>query len=55
VIFDGMDVARILYQQNLTPGQYALAVIEKGGEVPAFYASDLSNELKRIVLGVNAG
>ena len=49
VIFDGMDVARKLYQQNLTPGQYALSVIEKGGEVPAFYASDLTNELKRIV------
>ena len=49
VIFDGMDVARKLYQQNLTPGQYALSIIEKGGEVPAFYASDLTNELKRIV------
>lgn len=49
VIFDGMDVARKLYQQNLTPGQYALSVLEKGGEVPAFYASDLTNELKRIV------
>ena len=41
VIFDGMDVARKLYQQNLTPGQYALSIIEKGGEVPAFYASIL--------------
>lgn len=49
MIFDGMDVARKLYQQNLTPGQYALSIIEKGGEVPAFYASDLTNELKRIV------
>jgi CRISPR-associated endonuclease Csn1 len=44
-----MDVARKLYQQNLTPGQYALSIIEKGGEVPAFYASDLTNELRRIV------
>jgi CRISPR-associated endonuclease Csn1 len=47
--FDEMEIAKKLYVENLTPGQYALGILQKGGEMPSFYASDLFNEIKRIV------
>lgn len=49
VELDGMEIAQKLYHQNLTPAQYALPIILEGGDEPEFYASDLTNELKRIV------
>lgn len=49
VEFDGMDVAKHLYQNNMTPGQYALSIFGNENNSPEFYASDLSNEIKRIV------
>jgi CRISPR-associated endonuclease Csn1 len=47
--FDGMKIAKALYDENLTPGQYALKFLNNGGKVsPEFYASDLRNEFERI-------
>lgn len=47
--FDGMKIAKALYDQNLTPGQYALQFLKEGGKAsPEFYASDLRNEFSRI-------
>jgi CRISPR-associated endonuclease Csn1 len=57
VELDGMEIAQKLYHQNITPAQYALPIVLEGGDVPEFYASDLTNELKRIVhfqLSVNS-
>lgn len=47
--FDGMTIAKALYDQKLTPGQYALKFMQNGGKTsPEFYASDLRNEFDRI-------
>jgi CRISPR-associated endonuclease Csn1 len=47
--FDGMAIAKALYDQNLTPGQYALNFMKQGGKAnPEFYASDLRNEFDQI-------
>lgn len=44
---DSIDVAKKLYDDNLTPGQYALQLLErKQKNLPDFYRSDLQNELK---------
>lgn len=46
---DGMEVARVLYEQELTPGQFCLEWLESGkNALPDFYRSDLRNELERI-------
>ncbi len=46
---DGMDVAKKLYEENITPGQYALELIENDKKyIPDFYRSDLRNEFNRI-------
>ena len=48
-LIDGMDVAKELYNKNLTPGQYLIMLKESGKSYrPAFYRSDLQNELNRI-------
>lgn len=48
-IIDGMTVARKLYEENLTPGQYCYKQLCKGKKyIPDFYASDLTAELDRI-------
>lgn len=48
-LIDGMDIARQLYDENLTPGQYTLSLIKQGKKkVPDFYTSDLNNEFERI-------
>ena len=46
---DGMDLAKKLYNENLTPGELVLQRLEadKKGS-PAFYRSDLLNEFDRI-------
>ncbi|MDD7317246.1 MAG: type II CRISPR RNA-guided endonuclease Cas9 [Prevotella sp.] len=48
-LIDGMDVAKKLHDENLTPGQY-LMMLQKSGKNyrPAFYRSDLQDELDRI-------
>ena len=46
---DGMAVAKKLYDEQITPGQYALGILENEGKyIPDFYRSDLQNEFKRI-------
>jgi len=49
VSFDGMDIAKELYENNLTPGQYCLDIIKSDKKsLPEFYRSDLYNELDKI-------
>ncbi|AOW19677.1 type II CRISPR RNA-guided endonuclease Cas9 [Urechidicola croceus] len=44
-LIDGMSVAKELYDNNLTVGQYVYQLLEKGGKyIPDFYRSDLQNE-----------
>jgi len=48
-LIDGMEVARKLYDENLTPGQYCLQLLEKGNKyLPDFYRSDLQTEFDKI-------
>lgn len=48
-LVDGMEVAKKLYDEGLTPGQYSLALVEQGKKyLPEYYQSDLQNELQRI-------
>ena len=48
-IIDGMTVARTLYDNNLTPGEYAYDLLIKNKKyIPDFYPSDLNAELDRI-------
>lgn len=48
-LIDGMTVARQLYENNLTPGQFALSLL-KGGKkyIPDFYRSDLQVEFDAV-------
>lgn len=47
---DSIDVAKILYDDNLTPGQYALQLLErKQKTIPDFYRSDLQSELNKVL------
>ena len=48
-LIDAIDVARRLYDEGLTPGQYALSLMREGKNyVPDFYRSDLKGEFDRI-------
>ncbi len=48
-LIDGMEIAKQLYNENITPGQYMLGLLEKGKNYsPDFYKSDLQNEFDRI-------
>lgn len=48
-LIDGMDVAKKLYEDNITPGQYCLKLLQNGKKCfPDFYRSDLQNEFDRI-------
>lgn len=49
-LIDGMAIAKELYENELTPGQYAYALLCKKpyASVPDFYRSDLRNEFDRI-------
>ena len=48
-LIDGMTVARQLYDEHLTPGQYVLNLLLKGKKyLPDFYPSDLTAELKAV-------
>lgn len=48
-LIDGMEVAKKLYHEQLTPGQYVLQLLKDGKKkVPDFYRSDLFDELKRV-------
>lgn len=48
-LIDGMEVAKRLYLENITPGQLTLELINAGKKYfPEFYRSDLQNEFDRI-------
>ncbi|CCY16462.1 putative uncharacterized protein [Prevotella sp. CAG:755] len=48
-LIDGMDVSKQLNASGQTPGEWVLARMQEGNAViPAFYCSDLSEELDRI-------
>lgn len=48
-LIDGMDVAKEMYNKNLTPGEYILSLLELGKKhIPEFYRSDLQSEFDSI-------
>lgn len=48
-LIDGMEIAKQLYNENITPGQYMLGLLEKGKNyTPDFYKSDLQKEFDQI-------
>ena len=48
-LIDGMEVARTLYDEGLTPGEYSLRLVNEGKRVlPDYYRSDLVAELEKI-------
>lgn len=48
-LIDGMSVARKLYDEGLTPGQYTYSLIQSGKNyTPSFYRSDLQAEYDMI-------
>ena len=49
VLIDGMEIAKTLYNENLTPGQYCLRLINEGKKtLPDFYRSDLQGEFEKV-------
>ena len=47
---DGMQIAKEIFENNLTPGQWVYNSLSKGGKfIPDFYRSDLQKELEKIV------
>ncbi len=48
-IIDSISIARELYDNNITPGEYVYRRLEKGKKyIPEFYRSDLQDEFDRI-------
>lgn len=48
-LIDGMDVAKRLYEEDLTPGQLCLQILKSDKKVlPDFYRSDLQDEFDKI-------
>ncbi len=48
-IIDGMEVAKMLYNENLTPGQFCLQLLQADKKyLPDFYRSDLQAEFDNI-------
>jgi len=48
-LIDGMEIAKRLYEENLTPGELLLDLYNKGKRTrPTFYRSDLQAEFDRI-------
>lgn len=48
-LIDGMEIAKKLYNENLTPGQFCLQLIEAGKKyLPDFYRSDLQAEFDKV-------
>ncbi len=49
VAIEGMEIAKILYNENLTPGEYIYSQLKQGKKyIPDFYKSDLQNEFDAI-------
>lgn len=48
-IIDGMGVAKKMYEENLTPGQFSYLLLKEGKkQLPDFYRSDLQTELDKV-------
>lgn len=48
-LIDGMEIAKRLYEENLTPGQLSLQLLENGKKyLPDFYRSDLQSEFDKV-------
>jgi CRISPR-associated endonuclease Csn1 len=48
-IIDGMAVAKTLYEEELTPGEYCYQILKSGKKhLPDFYRSDLKVEFERV-------
>lgn len=48
-LIDGMEIAKQLYEKNLTPGQLSLQLLQDGKKhLPDFYRSDLQEEFDRV-------
>lgn len=48
-IVDGMAVAKKLYEENVTPGEYSYQLLQQGKkQLPDFYRSDLQAEFDKI-------
>ena len=48
-LIDGMEIAKKLYNENITPGQLVFQILKAGKKyIPDFYRSDLQSELDKI-------
>ena len=48
-LIDGMSVAKILYDQDITPGEFVLNLLKQGKKsTPDFYRSDLRTEFDKV-------
>ncbi|MCI1720207.1 MAG: type II CRISPR RNA-guided endonuclease Cas9 [Bacteroidales bacterium] len=48
-LINGMDIAKKLYDENMTPGEFVLELLKEGKHyIPDFYRSDLQNEFDKI-------
>ena len=48
-LIDGMSIARKLYDEGITPGQYVYGILRSGKYfIPDFYRSDLEEEFDRV-------
>lgn len=48
-LIDGMEIAKKLYNENLTPGQLVMQLLKDGKKyIPDFYRSDLKNEFDKV-------
>lgn len=48
-IIEGMGVAKKMYEENLTPGQFSYQLLKEGKkQLPDFYRSDLQTELDKV-------
>ena len=50
ILIDGMEIAKELYDRNLTPGEFCLELLRKNtkASLPDFYRSDLQMEFNRV-------
>lgn len=48
-LIDGMEIAKHLYEENMTPGQLSLELLKQGRKhLPDFYRSDLQAEFDKV-------
>ena len=48
-LIDGMSIAKILYDQDITPGEFVLNLLKQGKKsTPDFYRSDLQTEFDKV-------